>query len=970
MSAGSKERPGLLGRESELAALDRLLEALATGEGGVLWITGEPGIGKTALVTEALERSDGRGYMALSGRAAEYEQDVPFGVFVDGLEPRLELLAEDDPGLLENGELELAAGVFPSLASLDDGRKGIGEQDERHHLLRSMRRLLNRLASTQPLVLALDDLHWADGASVDLLCHLLHRPFEEPVLLLLASRPGQTPPRCLTAIEDAERRDLGRRMELTPLSVAEADELLGDALEPSLREALYRESEGNPFYLEQLAAGARHDITTPPGDREPAEGGVPAAVTAAIRGELAMLSPEAAAVLRAAAVLGDPFEPDLLADTAPATESDALEALDELLDRDLVRPSGAPREFRFRHPIVRRAVHETAGSGWLLAAHGRASAALEERGDPAALRAHHVERSARLGDDAAIDTLTEAGQEVARRAPASAAHWFEAALRLLPESARNLERRLELLGQRAAMLGLAGHFEEAREALGIFLDRSPQDGSSSRVAGAVLAAILDEQHGNHDVARGLLLDELSSLPDRDSPEAAELLPELAFTYLFQWDWAAAKRCARESLAGDCTGMVRIGALSVLALANFGLGEMDRVSEPVSEAASLFDSLRDEDLGGYHHTMAVWLGRAEVCTERFDDAIGHLDRGIAVSRSFGRRHTTVPMLVMQGQMLALTGQLIRATEVGEAATDAALLTESPLLLDWAMTLRCTIATLTGDLYAAVQFGERGATSQTAPARELLSGGASSPLAGALLEIGEPHRCRDEILDSDDRVGLLPFPVFEAGRYELLCRAELSLGNPDRAAEFAKRAEEAATRSNLKLPLAHAQRAQATVTLERGGAADAAEFALESVAGFDEIGAVIDAARARVLAGRALASVDGTRAIANLEQAHAELAACGAVHYRDEAARELRKLGRAVARPAGDGQDPGVAGLTPRELEVVELVAAGRTNREIAGQLFLSVRTVDRHVSRIFGKLGVNTRAAAASEFERTLSQRTS
>ena len=848
LSAHSHESRGLLGRESELAAIDGLLDTLADGEGGALWIAGEPGIGKTALVTEALERSGGRGYMALSGRAAEYEQDAPFGVFVDALESRLESLAEDDPGLLSDDELRLAAAVFPALASHLDGHADIRDQDERHHVLRAMRRLLDRLAGIQPLTLALDDLHWADGASVDLLCHLLHRPFTEPVLLLLASRPAQSPPRLQAAIEEAERHDLGRQMELAPLSAAEADELLGDALDLPLREALYRESEGNPFYLEQLAAAARHGITAPPFNGGAAYGGVPAAVSGAIRGELAALSPEAAAVLRAAAVLGDPFEPDLLADTAPANEGKALEALDELVDRDLVRPSGAPREFRFRHPIVRRAVYETAGSGWLLAAHGRAAAALEERGVPAALRANHVERSARVGDDAAIATLTEAGEDAARRAPASAAHWFEAALRLLPESAGNLERRLGLLGQRAAMLGLAGHFREAREALGIFLDRAPKNGSRSRVEAAVLAAILNEQYGNHDVAQNLLLDELSSLPERKSAQAAELLPELAFTFLFQWDWAAAKHWARESLAGNCQGMVRIGALSILALANFGLEEMDQVSEPVSEAASLFDSVRDADLATYHHTMAVWLARAEVCTERFDDATRHLERGIAVSRACGRRHTTVPMLVMQGQILALTGELKRAAEVAEAATDAALLSESTLLLDWAMTLRSTVAMLTGDLYAAVQFGERGVTSETVPAKELLSVGASSPLAEALLEIGEPQRCRDEMLGSDDQLSLMPFALFEAGRYELLCRAELALGKPERAAEFATRSEEAAARGKLELPLAQARRARAAVLLEGGHPSNAAELALASAGGADEVSAVIDAARARILGGR--------------------------------------------------------------------------------------------------------------------------
>src|SRR5262249_13003475 len=141
-----------------------------------------------------------------------------------------------------------------------------------------------------------------------------------------------------------------------------------------------------------------------------------------------------------------------------------------------------------------------------------------------------------------------------------------------------------------------------------------------------------------------------------------------------------------------------------ALSGFCLGEADRVREPVADAAALFDGLGDEALAAHHPAMAIWLGWAEVCCERFDEAIRHLERGIVVSRACGQRHLTVPLLAVQGQALGLTGQLERAAEVALAAVDAAVLAEASR--EWAMRLRCTVATLTGDLYAAVGFGERG------------------------------------------------------------------------------------------------------------------------------------------------------------------------------------------------------------------------------------------------------------------------
>ena len=162
--------------------------------------------------------------------------------------------------------------------------------------------------------------------------------------------------------------------------------------------------------------------------------------------------------------------------------------------------------------------------------------------------------------------------------------------------------------------------------------------------------------------------------------------------------------------------------------------------------------------------------------------------------------------------------------------------------------------------------------------------------------------------------------------------------------------------------------AALLLEQGKFQAAAEEALASAETAEELGAPVDAARSRILAGRALAAAaEREAAISQLEVAHEQLTSCGAFRYSDEAARELRKLGRGVARVTDRRPDDSAPlGLTRRELEVMKLVAAGKTNREVAEELFLSVRTVDGHVSRIFEKLDVSSRAAASSVFERARS----
>jgi DNA-binding CsgD family transcriptional regulator len=966
VSSELMRRQPLVGRAVELHAGDDLLGQLDVGHGGALYVAGEPGIGKTALIGEILERARRRGYVTLSGRGAEFECELPFGVFADALEHHLRASSRADLGVLADDELALLAMVFPSLGRLALGGPAAASPDHRHRLLRAIRAVLESLAVREPLVLALDDLHWADAASIDLLCHLLHTGFENPVLLLLASRPSQSQSRLLTALDGAERHGISRRLELSPLSATEAEHLMDPEMSSDLRRALYRMSGGNPFYLEQLTAAARHGASGDPWAAQEAVSSVPAPVCAAIQQELRALPTQSRTMLHGAAVLGEPFEPELAAETAGIDPDEALEVLDTVLDSDLIRPADVPRRFRFRHPIVRSAVYQAAGAGWRLAAHRRAAAALAARGAPASARAHHVERSARAGDEDAITVLSRAGNDAASHAPVSAARWLGAALQLIPERRDTLERRAELLAKRATALGVAGHLEESREALQAFLRLEPRRRSPLRLQTTVLAAILDEILGRREAARRLLTDELATLPNQLSAEAAELKREIAFTWFLDAEWTLTEEWARRSLASECDGMVRVGALSALALAEYGRGNGDRAGQAVSEAAALFDDLTDDALITHSPGLqgATWLGRAEVCAERFGDAIRHLDRALAISHARGQRHLTVAMRTVQGQALALTGRITDLVEVAEAAVEAALLSASDLFLGWALALRCQVNIETGDLHAAVRFGERGARAGSARASPL-AGTVPLQLGSALLEIGEPQRCRDMLTTPDGQPDPPAFPLYEACFYELLVRAELMLGHVDPADEYASRAEKLAVGLGLEIPLAHALRARAAVQLQRGEPHEAAAQALASSEAAERVGAPIEAGRSRTLAGRALA-VAGERAaaIAALESAHMQLAACGASRRADEAARELRRLGRVVPHTGREQPaDPTALGLTTREHEVIQRLAAGRTNREIAEELFLSVRTVDRHVSRIFAKLGVNSRAAATSHYER-------
>src|SRR4051794_8845543 len=299
-----------VGRRPELSLLDAALDELDCRRARAIEIIGAAGIGKTRLLAELAARADARGHIVVGGAGADLERDLPFWVFVDALD---EYLAGVEPRRLANLEedvrVELAQ-IFPSLGELGRGGSA-GVLHERYRTNRAVRELLERLAATKPLVLILDDFHWADPASVDLAASLLHRPADAGVLLVLGSRPNHSAG-LHSGFEQALRAGRLTRIQLTPLTGEEAAAMLGHATSDDDAALLYEESGGNPFYLEQLARASEGAPRVDLGSQSSvAELRVPALVVAALGEELALLSDGSRRVLRGASVAGDPFEPEL-----------------------------------------------------------------------------------------------------------------------------------------------------------------------------------------------------------------------------------------------------------------------------------------------------------------------------------------------------------------------------------------------------------------------------------------------------------------------------------------------------------------------------------------------------------------------------------------------------------------------------------------------------------------------------------
>ncbi len=276
---------------------------------------------------------------------------------------------------------------------------------------------------------------------------------------------------------------------------------------------------------------------------------VPALVLAALTEELALLSARARRALEGASVAGDPFEPEMAATAADISEQEAIEAIDELLARDIIRATDVPRRFRFRHPIVRRAVYESAPGGWRIGAHERAAEALMARGADAATRAHHVDISAKVGDAAAVATLAEAGRIAAPRAPAIAVRWFSGALRLLPDSAPYPER-VDLLLANATSLAATGRFGDAHDAILEGLAVVPADETALRLKVSTTCSRIEHLLGRHDQAHARLLTALESLLDEAGADAVGLMIELARDAVFRLQYTAGQEWAARAAAAS------------------------------------------------------------------------------------------------------------------------------------------------------------------------------------------------------------------------------------------------------------------------------------------------------------------------------------------------------------------------------------------------------------------------------------
>jgi DNA-binding CsgD family transcriptional regulator len=947
----------LVGREGELAAADAAVAGVAAGESRVLAVLGETGIGKSALLDAVHERAEAAGLLVLSGRAAEHERDVPFGLVVDALDDHVAGL---HPRRIESVGADLAA-VLPSAASSGGPAPAAPGARERFRCHRALRGLLEMLGRERPVALLLDDLHWADDASVELMLHLLRRPARAPLLLAFALRPVEPAPRLL----HATRAVAGSRLiSLGPLAHAASLELIGHVGDAALRERLAREGAGNPLFLQELARVARD-----PGDA------LPATLLAAVRLEVGALPAEARALLDGAAVAGDPFDPELAGaaagfDVDPAVAPccpepsgtaavGALLPLDQLVAADLVCATGDGRAFRFRHPLLRRAVYDAAPPAWRLAAHERVAAALAARGAGASVRAFHVEKCAHPGDAAAVALLGEAAAAAADTAPATAARWYAAGARLLPHAEG--DRRAELLGPMALALANAGRLHESRDALLDVLALVPPERTHERLALVAQCAGVEHALGRHGDARRRLL---AALADAPPAGRAALALEMAAAGFYAGDAAAMRDwAARAARDADGQDVLRAGAEALGALGAQRAGDATAAATLLARAIDGLARIDDPEIGAGLNG-AVHVATAALLGERFEDGYATLDRALSVARATRQDGFLGRLAITRAQFQQQRLNLDEALADVEVAEEGARLQGVRSMLHQALWTKAILHHDRGEGSDAERVAGESAEllDELEPSTLTRTGRCT---VAAIHEEQDAERCIHAMTAAG---GPMLEGVDETWRTWLLLvlvRTGIATERMDEAREWCAELVRHAEAMALPAGAVRGACARAEILLATGEPADAARVALAAAERAGRIGARRDELAARLLAGRALAAAgDRTEAVAVLRAVTVDAARGGGFTWRDAAVRELRRLGSRVSvenRRAAGAEGP--RSLTARELDVARLVAEGRANKQVAAALFLSEKTVEHHLSRVYAKFGVRSRAELSAVFAR-------
>jgi DNA-binding NarL/FixJ family response regulator len=928
-----------VGRAGDVAAL---ADALADEQTHTVLIGGEAGIGKSRLAGEFTSRLE-QNVLVLVGRCPEFGADgIPFAPFIAVMRSLLRQRGADELATLLPPNPALARWL-PQLSA----RAGPAAPDpDRIRLFGEILTLLEQLALTQPVVLLLEDMHWADDSSRELFAFLVANLAQSQVLLLGTYRPAEAGP--LRGLIAELRRHPGVRVvSPQPLTRHEVGRQLAALLsrepEPGLITRVFARSGGNPLFVEALSQSPEQ---------------IPAGLTDLLLTFQAGLAPQTRTALRAAAVTGSLVRHELLAEAAELPQAALYEALRELVDRQLLLATDTGYEFR--HVLIRQAIYddllpiERTGLHARLAEVLRARPGLLPAGNHNAELAYHA---AAAGD---LPQALAASWQAAAIAGTADAH---------PQRLRQLERVLELWDQVPEAARLLDTTKSA--VLEEIVDACVRSGAVARgieAAGAALAMIdtgTDPQRGARLYhLRAYLLSQTGAGPGEDLQRALQLLPadpptlergevlaELAATRVFSGDTSGAT--ADAGTAAQIAEQFGAAALAARAYAYLGLATAGHPGTAAGHFAKAHAAATAAKDAQTLLNVVTWESAVLLAAGSHQAAITSIQQGLRIAHETFRFTESAPILLVKWtQALTALGRWPEALGL----IDEAELEKLPPLSRAALLLcHGRIALAQGDPATA--------QSKAAEAEKLLGGGEWARLyrlqlraVQCLLALEHGDRAgAAQILA--DTVSANDFAALTAHPHEAWPLVVLAAAVPDAPADLVALAQSLPSTSAVDAAHRAVFTAHITATAARWDQAANAWHTLGQP--YDEAQSLVAAAQAH--------AAEGNRAAANAAlQAAAEIAAeLGAAPLAAAAEQLARRARLSIDRISAETPNPhggnrsGQFGLTPRELDVLRLVAKGMSNRQLAAELFISANTAGVHVSRILTKLGVATRTEAAA-----------